>query len=90
MQLTDSSHDIVAATVSTVAAHAEEITRRFYADMFEARPDLLNVFNRANQANGEQQKTRTASIVAFGTWLASSDESDSHPSCRASRTSTCR
>lgn len=79
MQLTDSSHDIVAATASTVAAHAEEIARRFYADMFEARPDLLNVFNRANQANGEQQKTLAASIVAFGTWLVSSDEPDFSP-----------
>lgn len=36
-----------------VGEHIEEIAKRFYKHMFEARPDLLDgLFNRGNQADG--------------------------------------
>ena len=52
MQLSPDSAAVVAATAGVVAEHAEEITKVFYPDMFEAHPELLNVFNVANQAVG--------------------------------------
>lgn len=68
MKLSPQSEAIVRATAGVVAAHAEEITKVFYPAMFAAHPELLNVFNRANQAIGEQPKALAASVVAFEPW----------------------
>ena len=79
MELSLSSHATVAATAAVVAAHADEITATFYPDMFEAHPELLNVFNRANQAVGEQPKALAASVVAFAVQLIDPDAPDFTP-----------
>ena len=79
MELSPSSHAVVAATAGVVAAHADEITATFYPDMFEAHPELLNVFNQANQAVGEQPKALAASVVAFAVQLISPDAPDFTP-----------
>jgi nitric oxide dioxygenase len=47
---------VVQATAPVVAAHADQITARFYPRMFNAHPELLRVFNQGNQATGEQSK----------------------------------
>jgi nitric oxide dioxygenase len=60
---------VVAATAAVVAAHADEITARFYPRMFAERPDLLDVFNLANQATGEQPRALAASVVAYAVQL---------------------
>nr|WP_205615166.1 globin domain-containing protein [Streptomyces harenosi] len=53
-----------------VGAAIGEITELFYARLFEDRPELLrDLFNRGNQANGEQQKALAGSIAAFATML---------------------
>lgn len=54
------SEAVVAATAAVVAEHADQITATFYPDMFEAHPELLNTFNTANQAIGEQPKALAA------------------------------
>lgn len=82
MQLSPQSEAIVAATAGVVAQHAEEITRVFYPAMFEAHPELLRVFNRANQAVGEQPKALAASIVAFAVQLITPDAPDFGPVMR--------
>lgn len=69
MKLSAGSEAVVAQTAGVVAEHAEEISKVFYSDMFEAHPELLNVFNRANQAIGEQPKALAASVVAFAVQL---------------------
>ncbi|WP_336660706.1 globin domain-containing protein [Leucobacter sp. USHLN153] len=79
MQLSPESTAVVAATAGVVAEHADEITRTFYADMFEAHPELLNVFNAANQAVGEQPKALAASVVAFAVQLIDPDAPDFTP-----------
>ncbi|SJM51767.1 globin domain-containing protein [Gulosibacter sp. 10] len=79
MQLSPESESIVAATAGVVAEHAEAITRVFYPDMFAAHPELLNVFNRANQAIGEQPKALAASVVAFAVQLIDPDAPDFTP-----------
>ena len=67
--LSASSHAVVSATAPVVAQHADEITARFYSNMFTAHPELLRVFNQGNQATGEQSKALAASVVAYAVQL---------------------
>ncbi|GAA1139012.1 globin domain-containing protein [Nesterenkonia lutea] len=69
MKLSSESTIVVEQTAGVVAEYAEEISKLFYADMFDAHPELLNVFNQANQAVGEQPKALAASVVAFAVHL---------------------
>ncbi len=82
MQLSTESRAIVEATAGVVAEHAEQITTVFYPAMFAAHPGLLNVFNRANQAVGEQPKALAASVVAFAVQLIDPDAPDFSPVMR--------
>lgn len=79
LKLSPDHEAIVAQTAGVVAEHAEQITRVFYPDMFEAHPELLNVFNRANQAIGEQPKAVAASVVAFAVHLIDPDAPEFTP-----------
>ncbi|WAL68465.1 globin domain-containing protein [Amycolatopsis cynarae] len=67
--LSESSAEIVRATLPAVNAHAVEITAEFYSAMFEAHPELLDLFNRGNQANGAQKQALAAAVVAFAEHL---------------------
>ncbi len=79
MKLTAESEKIVAATAGVVSEHAEAITRTFYPDMFAAHPELMRVFNQANQAIGEQPKALAASVVAYAVQLIDPDAPDFTP-----------
>lgn len=70
--LSRSSADVVRATLPAVQAHGVEITKTFYASMFEAHPELLRTFNQANQASGEQQQALAGSVVAYAEHLLGS------------------
>lgn len=78
-QLSPESKAVVEATAGVVAEHAEEITRRFYPHMFAAHPELLDIFNTANQAVGEQPKALAASVVAYAVHLITPDAPDFTP-----------
>lgn len=82
MQLSPESDAIVRATAGVVAENAENITKVFYPSMFAAHPELLRVFNRANQAVGEQPKALAASVVAFAVQLIDPDAPDFGPVMR--------
>jgi nitric oxide dioxygenase len=71
--LSPASRSVVQATAAVVAEHAEQITTRFYARMFEAHPELLRVFNQGNQATGEQSRALAASVVAYAVQLIDPD-----------------
>ncbi|MFI9644250.1 globin domain-containing protein [Micromonospora sp. NPDC051925] len=73
--LSESSATVVTATLPVVRAHADQITGRFYARMFAAHPELLNLFNRGNQATGRQQAALAASVVAYAGHLTGDDAS---------------
>ena len=67
-----------------VGENIEEIAKRFYKHMFDARPDLLDgLFNRGNQADGRQQQALAGSIAAFATYLV--DKPDQLPDHLLSR-----
>ena len=67
--LTESSAAIVTATLPVVRAHGEAITGRFYQRMFDAHPDLLDLFNRGNQATGAQKAALASAVVAYAAHL---------------------
>ncbi|MFN8096903.1 MAG: globin domain-containing protein [Dermatophilaceae bacterium] len=79
MLLSEKSAAVVAATAGVVSANAENITRAFYPHMFAAHPELMRVFNKANQAIGEQPKALAASVVAYAVQLIDPDSPDFTP-----------
>lgn len=71
--LSPESAAVIRATAGVVAEHAEQITARFYPRMFGAHPELLRVFNKGNQATGEQSRALAASVVAYAVHLIDPD-----------------
>ena len=76
--LSNRSAAVVTATAGVVAAHAEQITARFYPRMFAAHPELLQVFNMGNQATGEQSRALASSVVAYAVHLIDPDAPPFH------------
>ncbi|GGL07976.1 NO-inducible flavohemoprotein [Deinococcus radiotolerans] len=63
--LTPTQKTIIRATVPALQAHGDTITRTFYARLFTAHPELLNIFNPANQQTGQQARSLAASVLAY-------------------------
>jgi hypothetical protein len=60
-----------------------------YRHLFAEHPELLDgVFNRGNQARGEQQRALAGSVAAFAAALVETPERTPETCCGASRTST--
>ena len=78
-QLSPQSAEIAAATAGVVAENAVEITRTFYPNMFADHPELMRVFNKANQAIGEQPVALASSVVAYAAHLIDPDAPDFTP-----------
>ncbi|QOV38785.1 hemin transporter [Streptomyces ferrugineus] len=82
--LSEQSAATVRATLPVVGGAIGEITERFYAGMFAARPELLrDLFNRGNQAAGTQRQALAGSIAAFATHLV--DHPDERPDAMLGR-----
>ncbi|MGV9775914.1 globin domain-containing protein [Streptosporangium sp. NPDC003464] len=82
--LSAESAAIVRATLPVVGASLDAITTRFYETMFSERPELLDgLFNRGNQANGEQRRALAGSIASFATVLL--DHPDERPDALLAR-----
>ena len=47
--LSEQTKEIVKQTVPVLEQYGNEITKVFYQRMFEAHPELLNIFNKSNQ-----------------------------------------
>src|SRR5699024_148668 len=72
--ISQSALSAVRETLPVVGAAIGDITPIFYKRMFTARPDLLrDLFNRGNQAQGEQQKALAGAIAAYASLLVSDD-----------------
>jgi nitric oxide dioxygenase len=64
--LSAESAALVRATLPAVTGALDEITTRFYATMFHDRPELLDgMFNRGNQASGDQRRALAGAIAGF-------------------------
>lgn len=61
--------DLVKSTVPVLEQHGEKITTRFYQLMFGAHPELLNIFNHANQKQGRQQRALASAVYAAAMYI---------------------
>lgn len=59
------SRPYIDASVPVLREHGVTITRTFYRNMFAAHPELTNLFNMGNQANGAQQQSLAAAVFAY-------------------------
>lgn len=63
--LTQSTIDTVKATAPVLAQHGYAIIQRFYERMFQAHPELKNLFNMRHQERGEQQRALAGAVLAY-------------------------
>ena len=62
--LTQSTIETVKATAPALAEHGYRIIQRFYERLFQAHPELKNLFNMRHQESGEQQRALAAAVLA--------------------------
>ncbi|MGP4088992.1 globin domain-containing protein [Streptomyces sp. KR55] len=73
--LTPESAAVIRATLPAVGGALDDITARFYDQMFSEHPELLDgLFNRGNQASGEQRRALAGSIAGFAAALLADPE----------------
>ncbi|OMF37245.1 nitric oxide dioxygenase [Paenibacillus sp. FSL H8-0548] len=58
------SINIIKSTVPVLEVHGVTITKRFYELLFTNHPELLNLFNHANQKQGRQQAALANTVYA--------------------------
>lgn len=61
--------EIIKSTVPVLEQHGEAITTRFYQMMFGNHPELLNIFNHANQKQGRQQRALAGTVYAAAQYI---------------------
>lgn len=62
--LSAQSIQIIKSTVPVLEVHGVTITKRFYELLFTNHPELLNLFNQANQKQGRQQTALANTVYA--------------------------
>jgi nitric oxide dioxygenase len=63
--LSSASRPYIAASVPVLRDHGLAITTTFYKSMFAEHPQLHNLFNAGNQANGSQQQSLASAVFAY-------------------------
>jgi len=63
--LSAASRPYIDASVPVLREHGLSITTHFYREMFAARPELTQIFNMGNQANGSQQQSLASAVFAY-------------------------
>lgn len=63
--ISDEAKPYIEASVPVLREHGVTITRTFYKNMFAAHPELTNLFNMGNQANGSQQQSLASAVFAY-------------------------
>lgn len=62
--LSQKTIEIVKSTVPVLEKHGTDITKHFYKRMFSNHPELLNIFNHANQRQGKQPTALANTVLA--------------------------
>lgn len=63
--LSPSTISTVKSTVPLLQEHGLEITTAFYELLFDANPQLRNIFNQANQRNASQSRALSDAVLAY-------------------------
>lgn len=56
---------LITATVPILKSSGNALITHFYNRMFKYNPELKNIFNMSNQANGKQQNALTGAVLAY-------------------------
>ena len=67
--LTSATIATVQATAPVLAEHGYAIIVRFYERLFQAHPELKNLFNMRHQERGEQQRALAGAVLAYATHI---------------------
>ncbi|MFC0558254.1 NO-inducible flavohemoprotein [Halalkalibacter alkalisediminis] len=67
--LSEKTIGIVKSTAPVLEVKGKEITTHFYKTMFEAHPELLHIFNHANQQKGRQQTALANTVTAAAKYI---------------------
>lgn len=62
--LNEKTIQVIKSTAPVLEIHGVAITKRFYEMMFTNHPELLNIFNHANQKQGRQQTALANAVYA--------------------------
>lgn len=62
--LSEHTIQVIKSTVPVLEVHGTAITKRFYQMLFSNHPELLHVFNHANQKQGRQQTALANAVYA--------------------------
>ncbi|MGG1662034.1 NO-inducible flavohemoprotein [Brevibacillus sp. NRS-1366] len=62
--LSQKTIQVIKSTVPVLEVHGTAITKRFYEMLFTKHPELLNIFNHANQKQGRQQTALANAVYA--------------------------
>src|SRR5471032_192265 len=63
--LTTEQKAIISATVPILEVGGESLTSHFYQVLFRDFPQVLPLFNQANQADGKQQRALADAVLAY-------------------------
>ncbi|QOY94273.1 NO-inducible flavohemoprotein [Massilia sp. UMI-21] len=63
--ISSASRPYIDASVPVLREHGLTITTTFYRSMFEAHPELKNLFNMGNQTSGVQQQSLASAVFAY-------------------------
>lgn len=72
--LSEKTIEIVKSTAPVLEKYGQDITKRFYEMMFEAHPELLNIFNQTNQKTGRQQTALANTVYAAAVYIDQLDK----------------
>src|SRR4030095_14820345 len=67
--LTATTIAVVKSTAPALAQHGYTIIQRFYERLFQAHPELKNLFNMRHQERGEQQRALAGAVLAYATHI---------------------
>ncbi len=67
--LSQKTIEIIKSTVPVLEVKGTEITTVFYKNLFTNHPELLNIFNHANQQKGRQQTALANTVLAAATYI---------------------
>lgn len=63
--ISDSSRPYIEASIPVLRQYGKTITELFYANMLGEHPELKQIFNMGNQANGTQKESLAAAVFAY-------------------------
>jgi len=63
--LDEKKRALIKATVPTLVAHGEALTRHFYERLFRQHPKLKEVFNQGHQLSGMQKQALAGAVLAY-------------------------